>query len=320
MSHDYFLEPNIQSLQMLLLLCLYAWIRPSVLNVWRLLGHASRTFLDIIEAHGSDKTDAAYAGVLYRTLYTLETQIAISLGRPHQLPDGQELPEFSPDPESLAASELSTMRYNLARLQNRFHRDIISTGPTVSGQSHTDWAISNASWLSTSIGEIKAWIETWNGAVDLFVAGYPVPEADAGVLRGFLGSYGQLEQSEALLLAKIASGRRGQHLVAADEEVAACNQILQAVIDLHQPQQLSHHNILSPYPLQFIYPLTWTCAHAGVSAMVGLLQHGENEAGMQPRDLLLCPSLEVLDASGRNMGWNTKGLVHCIRSLYESRT
>lgn len=73
LSEDMFIHPTILSLQRILLLCIYTWLCPESNNIWRVLGHASRICLDIIEMHDFNRTESTLIGTLYRTLYSLET-------------------------------------------------------------------------------------------------------------------------------------------------------------------------------------------------------------------------------------------------------
>ncbi|KAL2825558.1 hypothetical protein BDW59DRAFT_161519 [Aspergillus cavernicola] len=299
------------------------------MDIWRLLGHASRMFLDNTEAHGAEKTDSAGAGVLYRTLYTLETQMAISFGRPHQLPDGQELPAFSPpEPNSVAAGELSPLRYNLARLQNRFHRDIISNGPVLSATNLDDSHV-NAPWMSACISEAKTWLDEWNIQVDAFVDAYSAPAiGGSDFLKDILRHHGRLSQCETLLLAKTATERRGQLFISTEDELEICKLLLQSVINLHQASTStltnhpSHSEIPSPsYPLHFTFPWTWTCTHAVFTATIVLLQHAQPnsspdaETGVQDQART---SLDMLASLGLNTDLDTAELVGCIQNLYET--
>lgn len=73
---DDFTSPTISSLQIILLSCVYVWICPVANNIWRFLGHACRVCLDVVETHDSEKTESSRIGVLYRTLYSLESYVS----------------------------------------------------------------------------------------------------------------------------------------------------------------------------------------------------------------------------------------------------
>ncbi|KAH7000908.1 fungal-specific transcription factor domain-containing protein [Ilyonectria destructans] len=317
LSSDLFIHPTNQSLQMILLLCIYAWIRPSAMDVWRLLGHASRMCLDIIEVHGSDKTDSAYAGVLYRTLYTLETQVSISFGRPHQLPDGHEVLAYSPDLSSVATGELSTMVYNLARLQNRFHRDVIGTDWVSPVQEFVDPAIDSAPWMATCVHDIKIWLDDWNARIDTLFDQSPAPQREDDMNMP-LRSYGEFLQCEALLLAKTATDRRGQLLISSEEELAICTQLLQAVNKLRETSALPT-GVSLPYTLEFVFPLTWTRTHAIFTATTILLQHMHNASVTDGEvQRLFQAGLEMLASLQHTGDQSMAGLVNCIQQMFKS--
>uniref|UniRef100_L2GBB6 Zinc finger transcription factor-containing protein n=1 Tax=Colletotrichum fructicola (strain Nara gc5) TaxID=1213859 RepID=L2GBB6_COLFN len=205
-SSDLFIHPTNQSLQTTLLLCIYAWLCPSAIDLWRVLGHASRMYLDIIEVHGSGQTEPGDTDMLYRTLYSLETQTAIAFGRPSQLPDVKTLSVCSPDWLSTAAGDmdLPSMVYHLARLKSRFHRDMIGKHGTSSGHSLSLSRTTESSWMSSYIHEIRIWIDRWNTQVDALFIGSFAPHDDAD-LQQYFRACGTFQQCEALLLAKAAA-------------------------------------------------------------------------------------------------------------------
>ncbi|KAH0426245.1 zinc finger transcription factor-containing protein [Colletotrichum camelliae] len=210
-SSDLFIHPTNQSLQMTLLLCIYAWVCPSAIDLWRALGHASRMYLDIIEVHGSGKTEPGDTDMLYRTLYTLETQTAIAFGRPSQLPDVKTLSVYSPDWISTSAGDmdLPSMVYHLARLKGRFHRDMIGSHRTPSGHNMGMSITADCSWMPSYIHEVRIWIDKWNAQVDALFMGSLAPQDNAGHQQAFK-AYGTFQQCEALLLAKVATENHNQ--------------------------------------------------------------------------------------------------------------
>jgi hypothetical protein len=94
-SVNAFVRPTNTDLQLVLLLCVYVWICLQALDIWRLIGHASRMCLDMVEVHGSDKPGSATTGKLHRTLYTLESRLAMAFGRPRHLPDRTDVSTLS---------------------------------------------------------------------------------------------------------------------------------------------------------------------------------------------------------------------------------
>lgn len=317
LSYDHFVYPTTQSLQIILMMCIYAWIRPTAMDLWRLLGHASRMCLDVVEVQGSDKTQSAYAGVLYRTLYTLETHISVYFGRPHQLPDREDVPTYLPDPSSVAAGELSTMIYNLARLQSRFQRDVSRSDPVSPGHEFADSALHNTSWMAAGVRDTKIWLEDWNTRLDTLFDGSSAPEGGDD-LKLHLRRYGEFQQCEVLLLAKIATERRGQSLIPSKDEKAVSKQLLQAVYSLHKGSGLPTEP-LSPHALGFIFPLTWTRAHAMFSAMTVLLQHMSlNSVPDSETEHWFKTGLDMLVSFEPIIDWGLTGLVHCMQNLYKS--
>ncbi|KAI1379755.1 hypothetical protein F4677DRAFT_407525 [Hypoxylon crocopeplum] len=314
---DQFVHPTNKSLQIMLLFIVYAWIRPSAMDVWRLLGHASRMCLDIIEMHGSDKTDSAQANMLYQTLYTLETQVSIASGRPHQLPDRKEAQSFSPDPSLVAADELPTMMYNLARLQYRFYKDVTSHDYVSPGQNVIVSAIPNVSWMASCVCDIKGWLEDWKCRTDALFNGPPSPSGALveGNLELPLGLWGEFQQCEALLLAKIATERRGQVLISTEDELTVCKQLLQAADSLHQAQT-PPANLLSPYVPEFVFPMTWTHAHAIFTAMTVLLQHMHKNSPLDAElQRLFQAGLDLLVSFEHTSDNGITGIVNCIRNI-----
>lgn len=109
----------------------------------------------MVEVHGSDKTDSATTGKLHRTLYTLESRLAMTFGRPRHLPDGTDVSTSSPTSDQAAGGELPTLVYDLARLQNRFHKDMIKRETALFGLITIDSSISDFTWMSTCVYEVK---------------------------------------------------------------------------------------------------------------------------------------------------------------------
>ncbi|KAL2858549.1 fungal-specific transcription factor domain-containing protein [Aspergillus pseudoustus] len=320
-SSDYFVDQSISSLQLVLLLCVYAWIRPSSMDIWRLLGHASRMFLDLMEAYGSDKTANVHTGVLYRTLYTLETEISLAFGRPHQLPDGQELPAFSSDLNSMVASDLPTLRYNLVRHQNRFHRDLNCCGRRTSvGQTVLGPAIDTSAWMGTCVSDTNLWLEDWNTRVDVLVQGSPMFDTRVDDLKSAMRYYGEIKQCETLLLAKAASDRRGQVLVSSSEELTICKRLIHAACSLHGLSlKRTSGRVPSSWAVHLAFPLTWTFAHALFSAIVILLEHMQcNSTDDSEVSSIFRMGCDVLTSMERLTNSGYSGLVDCLKGLYEA--
>lgn len=327
---DLVAHPTNQSLQMMLLLCVYAWIRPSSLDIWRLLGHASRMCLDIIEVHGSNKTDSAPARVLHRTLYALGTQISIAFGRPHQLPDGKDAPGLSPLSGSVGVDDLSTMVCSMARLQNRLFRDFlsnnrVSTPPdqSIVGATTTLTANSSAHWMAGCVQDIRTWLGSWEARVDaLFVDPCSTPGMTRdGDQREAFRRYGEFLQCEALLLAKAAADRRDQLLVSDEEELDICTRLLQAVETLHRmagTSSSSSSGLPSAQALSdaAVFPLTWTRAHSIFTALMVLLQRAQKQPTPDAEHQRLIQAgldvLVLLDGAGSQ---STLGLVNHIHSV-----
>lgn len=308
-SGDQFVHPTLPSLQMLILICVYAWIRPSSTDIWRVLGHASRMCLDMIEVQGSGTMkESADTAVPHRTLYTLETEVAISFGRPSQLPNGQDIPAYAAEPSSTAASDLSTMVYNLARLQSRFHRHVIGNEWAVSGQDNIGGSdLAGALWMATCVQDIKTWLPDWNAQVDAIFA-RPSPPPRAGDARAPLRLFGELKQAEALLLAKLATDRHGQALVSGEDEIDACRQLLRAADSLRRATAGTSGQ------MGFLFEITWTRAHAVFTAAVVLLQHAQVGSLLDPETQRLVRAGSDILASRED----TTGLAQYVRKMYES--
>ncbi|KAE9573494.1 hypothetical protein CGMCC3_g10485 [Colletotrichum fructicola] len=312
-SSDLFIHPTNQSLQTTLLLCIYAWLCPSAIDLWRVLGHASRMYLDIIEVHGSGQTEPGDTDMLYRTLYSLETQTAIAFGRPSQLPDVKTLSVCSPDWLSTAAGDmdLPSMVYHLARLKSRFHRDMIGKHGTSSGHSLSLSRTTESSWMSSYIHEIRIWIDRWNTQVDALFIGSFAPHDDAD-LQQYFRACGTFQQCEALLLAKAAADGHHQSFVSNDEEMLSCIELLRAA------GSLLRSSTPASSQADFVFNLTWTRAHSLFIAAVIVLQHTRNGIDMGPDvQSLICESIEML-SSDRISGRGTNGLVKCLQTLNES--
>lgn len=316
LSSDFFIRPTNKSLQLVLLMCIYVWICPSIMDIWRLMGHASRMCLDIIEVHGSDKTDSADTGILYRTLYTLETQLAIGFGRPRHLPDGTEVPASSPDPSLMSGDELSTLVYNLARIQNRFHRDMITKRRDNPEISLDNLVMPDQSWMGTCVHDIKAWLADWNTRVDSFVYnsqifhGYGEDE-----IARSLKLWGLFQQSHALVIAKQAIDSQSQMIITNDEELSFCRQLIEAAGDLFKNRD-THPS--------FIFPFAWTHTHAIFSSALVLLRHiynSSNNSGLRidaEAEQLFQLALNVLSPGGYTRNKGTVGLVSCLQNVYNS--
>lgn len=307
-SRDQFVHPTQQSLQMVLLLCIYAWICPTAMDVWRLLGHASRMCLDMIEVHGSGKVDSNNTVVLYRTLYALETQLAIAFGRPSQLPDGQDIPAYGPDFSSMPTHDFSTMVYNLARLQGRFHKQLIGNDQASSPQTFSVSAMTNAPWMGDCVQDMKTWLDDWNAQVDAINVETAASRGGGVELREPLRLYGGFKQCEALLLAKLATERCGQALVSDDEAAAACKRLLRAASKLHQ------RSTLTSGPANFMFDLSWTRAHAVFTALSILLPnvHSTPTPDMETQGLVRT-GMDMLAATGDHGG---TGLVRCLQRCW----
>ncbi|EQB59249.1 fungal specific transcription factor domain-containing protein [Colletotrichum gloeosporioides Cg-14] len=312
-SIDLFIHPTNQSLQTTLLLCIYAWLCPSAIDLWRVLGHASRMYLDIIEVHGSGQTEPGDTDMLYRTLYSLETQTAIAFGRPSQLPDVKTLSVRSPDWLSTAVGDmdLPSMVYHLARLKSRFHRDMIGKHGTSSGHSLSVSRATDCSWMSSYIHEIRIWIDKWNTQVDALFMGSFAPHDYAG-LQQYFRACGTFQQCEALLLAKAAADGHHQSFVSKDEEILSCIELLRAA------GSLLRSSTPASSQADFVFNLTWTRAHSLFIAAVVVLQHTRNGMDMGPDvQSLICEHIEML-CPDRISGRGTIGLAKCLQTLNES--
>lgn len=308
-AQDMFIHPSHQSLQLVMLLCVYAWLCPDVMDVWRILGHASRMCLDITEIHGSDKTGSTVSGVLFRTLYVIETQVSIALGRPHQLPDGRDAPPYLPDLNSVESSQVPMMVYNIARLQHRFHgsllrRDWMSPMP--------EGADNSTSWMASCIHDLRAWLDTWNGQIDLLTVTSPPAPQSAASLQIPLKLYGIFHHCEALLLAKISTDHSGQLLISGEEELEICKKLLQAADSLRQIQG-EPIGLCTP---AYSFPLTWSRVHSIFTATTVILQHiYKNPILDSELHGLFRVGFEMLLSleSARNQG--AAGLVACLKRM-----
>lgn len=311
-SADLLVYPTDQCLQMTLLLCIYAWICPGAIDIWRLLGHASRMCLDIIEVQGSGKVDSGCSAVLYRTLYTLETRVAILFGRPSQLPDGQDLPAYAPELTSAGAGDLSTLAYNLARLQNRFQRHLLGNKLAPSRQNLGASPMTNVSWMTACVSDMKAWLGDWNAQVDA-LSGAPSPSRVGAEHQEPLRLCGEFQQCEALLLVRMAPEADARHLVTSEEEVAICKRLL------HTMDALRLVSVSGTGKTEFMFPLTWTRAHTVFTATATLLEQLRLGLSRDP-ELQRCVQLgiSILASSEGGSGRGTHEMVNCLRNMYES--
>lgn len=320
LSADEFVNPTNTSLQLVLLLCIYAWICPRALDIWRLIGHASRMCLDMVEVHGSDKTESATTGTLYRTLYALESHFALAFGRPRHLPDRADVPASSSSSDLnpiSGAGDLSTLVYDLARLQNRFHKDMIGRDyplPSyLSGNALIDPILPDQSWMASCVYEIKAWLENWNAQVESEFALQTFEQAQehGQDLTRQLKCWGQFQQCQALLLAKTATYRRGQVLISSTDELVLCREILEAAEGLVNSE--NHRDCsASASASQFVFPLAWTHAHGIFNTIVAILRQPYS---MEIQDLFE-QGIRILASAGKPDNQGTAGLVSCLRSIH----
>ncbi|VUC26102.1 unnamed protein product, partial [Clonostachys rosea] len=310
-SRDYFVFPTTEALQLVLLLCVYAWMCPSSMDIWRLLGHASRMCLDIMEVHGSDKTRSSTASELYRTLYALENQVCICLGRPHQLPDGDEPPVSSPDVGPVTAGEMPSMVYKLARVQCRLHRDAIGHH---SGREMQGLELESSPWPPPCVGEVKAWLENWNVGVETLCHVSPSPYK--GDLKPLLKFWGISHYCQAVLLAKLVADQREEFPISSENELEACKELLYAIETLCQSSTPLIRGSLAANMLLQVFPWTWTHSHLLYTALMVLLQHMQD--GQLPdsetrqlfhTNLERLVSLEQLGSRGAT------GLASCLNKI-----
>lgn len=310
-SGDYFVFPTTEALQLVLLLCIYAWMCPSAMDIWRLLGHASRMCLDIMEVHGSDKTRSSTASELYRTLYTLENQVCISLGRPHQLPDGNEPPVCSLDAGPMAVGEVPFVVYKLSRLQCRLHREAIGHP---SGREMPDPTLECSPWLAPCVGEVKAWFENWNAGVETLCHVSTSPYR--GDLKLLLKYWGVSQYCQAIFLAKVVSDQREEALISSEDELEACKELLYAIDTLCQGSNPPIRGSQLSNTLSQVFPWTWTDSHLLYATLTVLLQRmqGSQRPDTETRRLFhtnleRLASLEQLGSQGAT------GLASCLKKI-----
>jgi hypothetical protein len=306
-SGDLFVTPTISSFQLVLMMCIYVWLTPSAGNIWRLLGHASRMCLDMIEKYGSDKdgTEPAKVGVLYRSLYAIETRVAIAYGRPRQLPLGNELPFTSLDQDITSTSDLSGMMYDLARLKNRFYKDIIGidTGPLANDGMLPNFP--DLSWMDTCVIEIYSWLENWRTSVQNLQAQFA--DNKAINMEESLLHWGEFQQSEALLLAKKASDRREKIIITNDEEHRLCVRMIRNVEGLQKGSR------------DFLFPIMWTAMHSMFTAGTLIAQYMASEALPDLGDEQIFRScLTMLESLEAGIERDCIGLSVCLRNIYDS--
>jgi hypothetical protein len=311
-SGDYFVFPTTEALQLVLLLCIYAWMCPSAMDIWRLLGHASRMCLDIMEVHGSDKTRSSTASELYRTLYALENQVCISLGRPHQLPDGNEPPVCSPNAGPMAVGELPSMVYKLSRLQCRLHRDAIGHP---SGREILDSTLECSPWLAPCVGEVKNWLENWNAGVET-LCHVSTSSPYMGDLKPLLKYWGVSQYYQAILLAKVVADQREEALILSEDELEGCKELLYSIDTLCQGPNPPIRGSLPSNTLSQVFPWTWTDSHLLYTALMALVQHmqdsqrPDNETRrLFHTNLERLVSLEQLGSPGAT------GLANCLEKI-----
>ncbi|KAF2019163.1 hypothetical protein BU24DRAFT_114449 [Aaosphaeria arxii CBS 175.79] len=311
-STDLLAYPTTSTLQLLVLMCIYIWINPGSMDIWRMLGHTSRMCLDLAEMHGSDKNESAKSEVLYRTLYTLETYICTAYGRPRQLP----VP-FSPtDQVTQLADDPSRLLYDLARLQNRFHRDLIENGSVLTVAESKMPSSTDFAWMDSCILDIYSWLETWRACIAN--QGLTATTTEA-IDEPPLLVWGQFQQLKTLLLAKAASDRRGKVLITRQEEYSLCRRLVKAAEALHQQSIGPIQGTLSPgHQPTSIFPLTWTWAHSVFTAGVILIQPSISQVTPEPADQALIQiCLGLLNSYEMRSEKSGQGLTHCLQSLQD---
>lgn len=268
---DILTHPSASALQISLLMSIFVWYCPGRINAWRLLGNATRMCLDLVEKVGSDEADSVMIGTLYRTTYVLESQVAISFGRPRQLPEARDEVLTGTTETYPADPELSKLVYELARLRNRLHRDLIGNSWAMIRTKPYLTTVSDYSWMNTCIFEINAWLEKWIASVGS-LRDTSTEASEVYAAPNLLLSWGQLQQAEALLLAKFASDSRSQLLLSADEEVMAAQRLLHAAEALQGGLSYSSdssHDVL---------PMPWSKAFAVFDAGVALIRNWASTA------------------------------------------
>lgn len=311
-SVDAFVRPTNTHLQLVLLLCVYAWLRPQALDIWRLIGHASRMCLDMVEVHGSDKTDSTTTGKLHRTLYTLESRLAIAFGRPRHLPDGSDVSTWSPSSDQAAGGEIPTLVYDLVRLQNRFHKDMIKRETDLFGLIAIDSRISDFTWMSASIYDVKGWLERWNAHVDSYFINSDAVGQEMNSVQ-LLKLWGRFQQCQSLLLAKMATDRRGQFLISADDELDICKQMIKAgkgLLEQWLTNDLTSNSAILPS-----FPPTWTFIHDVFNALIIILQQHRCLRSVMDMEVhgLFEDGLEILEAARKSDIYGIPGLLTFLK-------
>lgn len=313
-TNDLLITPSIPALEALILVSINAWLDPSILDSWRILGHASRMCLDMMEMKMLDE-ESARVNILYRILYTLETQIMVAFGRPRQLPELSVTPSDQSFPH---VDSLALLRYDLARQQNRFHRDLMGD-ETVSPDVGLIAVLPDTSWMESRFFEMYTWSERWRASVEALLNDYPTINGTGDDIKTQLLNWGQFQQAEALLLAKVALDKRGKTLVSDDEEYSLCKRLIWAADTIHRETLAIGSTPLSHNSAAFIFPLPWTSMHSIFIAGIILVRHmnlngHSDRAAEEARQkcMSLIQSLEV------TVGSKKKGLSECLQKIISS--
>ncbi|KAJ5263647.1 fungal-specific transcription factor domain-containing protein [Penicillium angulare] len=194
----------------MLLLCIYVLLCPNVTNIWRLLGHATRMGLDVIEVHGSGKANFA------------------------------------------------------------------------------------------------------NTASPIY------PEEEQNQTNSSLRYYGELQQGETLLLAKLTADHQDPPLDSLQESSVG-RQILRAACGLYQISNSPVKASLACVP-RSVFPMTWTCAHGIFNSMDVVLQDSsEDSATYEEVSVWMQKSVEMLKFVDDGMQLRTAWLVGYLQTIFRSK-
>ncbi|KAJ5100264.1 fungal-specific transcription factor domain-containing protein [Penicillium angulare] len=310
---DLFAYPAIESLQILLLLCIYVWLCPNITDIWRLLGHATRMCLDVIEVHGSGRESSPDAKTLYQSLYTLGTQISVYFGRPHQLPDRPESVSLETS-SSGVKSDFASMSYSLAQIQNRLYRGMTGNRQSTSSNSSV---YTEFEWITICVQDIQQWLLDWNSLIDC-ITDLSSYREEQNQTKISLRYYGELQQGETLLLAKLTADHHG-HALASFQDNSFCMQILNAAYGLYHIFNATVRDVSTCVP-RLVFSMTWTCTHAIFNSIDVILHDSpENGATYEDVSLWMQRSIEMLKFFDDGMQLRTACLVGYLQTVFRSK-
>ncbi|OQV05739.1 Fungal Zn2-Cys6 binuclear cluster domain-containing protein [Cladophialophora immunda] len=309
-------QPSICGLQISVMLCLYLVLDPLAGNAWRILGHASRTCLDLSWDFQEMVTPHQVDWVLYCTIFRLECDLSIAYGRPMQLPElSIESKIINSYPVDNGTEWTTYLLYKLALISHAVHDRMLS-GQLLSSASTI--------FFHRCREGLDKWLASWELHLKT-IADIPTYPGDGEDLVEELRVWGTLYHCEATLsLYRASSGTA----VPSDQAEAAAAKLIDSFSALFINNQgtipSSLFDNIQVTCKAFKFPIFWTTIQRLFSAALVLIEISSLEAAKGSKEHCFENEIEravwLLDCLGLEKGNLCDGLAAELRQLRRRHT